>query len=99
MKEMSLRLLLAAALGVSALPFSIHGFGADSDPSRVAAGGIGFLGAGAWAVAAIGLTAGAGLYLVAAITTVLVMPSSFYSVKAHLNSLVIPKKGSYIDFS
>ena len=73
---------------------SLYGFGAASDPARVAAGivaGIGFLGAGAiirreegivaglttaatiWAVAAIGLAAGAGLYLVSAVTTAVVL--------------------------
>ena len=118
--EMSLRLLIAAALGaiigyqreragkqaglrthvlisVGAALFtvaSIYGFGAAGDPARVAAGivaGIGFLGAGAiirggegivaglttaatiWAVAGIGLAAGAGLYLVSAVTTVIVL--------------------------
>ncbi|MAF85682.1 MAG: magnesium transporter MgtC [Dehalococcoidales bacterium] len=118
--EMSLRLLLAAALGAiigyqreragkpaglrthvlicaGAALFtivSIYGFGAASDPARVAAGvvaGIGFLGAGAiirgghgivaglttaatiWAVAGIGLAAGSGLYLVAAVTTAIVL--------------------------
>ena len=118
--EMSLRLLLAAALGtiigfqreragkqaglrthvlicLGAALFtiaSLYGFGASSDPSRVAAGvvvGIGFLGAGVilrrtegilaglttaatiWAVAGIGLAAGAGLYLVSAVATALVL--------------------------
>ena len=73
---------------------SLYGFGAASDPARVAAGivaGIGFLGAGAiirrgegvveglttaatiWAVAAIGLAAGAGLYLLSAVTTVVIL--------------------------
>ena len=118
--EMSLRLLLAAALGaiigyqreragkpaglrdnilicVGAAVFtitSIYGFGATGDAARVAAGvvaGIGFIGAGAiirggegivaglttaatiWAVAGIGLAAGAGLYLVSAVTAVIVL--------------------------
>ena len=73
---------------------SVYGFGAFSDPARVAAGvvaGIGFIGAGAiirrgegvveglttaatiWAVAAIGLAAGAGLYLVSAVAAVLAL--------------------------
>ena len=73
---------------------SIYGFGAISDPARVAAGvvaGIGFIGAGAiltreggiveglttaatiWAVAGIGLAAGAGLYLASAVTSLLVL--------------------------
>jgi len=117
---MSLRLLLAAALGaiigyqraragkpaglrdytlicVGAALFtvaSIYGFGADVDPARVAAGivtGVGFLGAGAiirreegiiaglttaatiWVVAAIGLAAGAGLYVVSAVAAVIAL--------------------------
>ena len=73
---------------------SIYGFGAISDPARVAAGvvaGIGFIGAGAiltreggiveglttaatiWAVAGIGLAAGAGLYLASAVASLLVL--------------------------
>jgi putative Mg2+ transporter-C (MgtC) family protein len=73
---------------------SIYGFGAASDPSRVAAGvvvGVGFLGAGVilhreggivaglttaatiWVMAAIGLAAGAGLYIIAAVTAVIVL--------------------------
>jgi putative Mg2+ transporter-C (MgtC) family protein len=73
---------------------SIYGFGATSDPSRIAAGvvaGVGFLGAGAiihaqdgglhglttassiWAVAAIGLAAGAGMYIVAPVATGIVL--------------------------
>ena len=73
---------------------SMYGFGAASDPTRIAAGivaGIGFLGAGAilrsrpgivaglttaatiWAVAGIGLVAGAGLYLVSAVATFLIL--------------------------
>ena len=69
---------------------SLYGFGAATDPARIAAGvvvGIGFLGGGVvirrveegivaglttaatiWAVAGIGLAAGAGLYLVSAVT-------------------------------
>ncbi len=118
--EMSLRLLLATALGAiigyqrerAAKPAglrthilicvgsalfaiaSLYGFGAAADPARVAAGivaGIGFIGAGAimrtsegivaglttaatiWAVAGIGLAAGAGLYLVSAVTTAIIL--------------------------
>lgn len=118
--EISLRLLLAAALGAiigyqrerahkpaglrthiliclgSALftVISEFGFGASVDTSRIAAGvvaGIGFLGGGAiirnqegivvglttassiWAIAAIGLAAGAGMYIAAAVATVLVL--------------------------
>lgn len=73
---------------------SSYGFGAATDPARVAAGivtGIGFLGAGAiirsgegivvglttaatiWVVAAIGLAAGAGLYLISAVTTAIAL--------------------------
>jgi len=73
---------------------SLYGFGAVTDPARVAAGivaGIGFLGAGAiihqegglvaglttaatiWTVAAVGLAAGAGLYLVSAVTTAIIL--------------------------
>lgn len=73
---------------------SIYGFGAASDPARIAAGvvvGIGFLGAGVilrrtegivaglttaatiWAVAGIGLAAGAGLYLVSTVTTAIIL--------------------------
>jgi putative Mg2+ transporter-C (MgtC) family protein len=73
---------------------SIYGFGAGSDPSRVAAGvvvGVGFLGAGVilhrqggivaglttaatiWVMAGIGLAAGAGLYIVAAVTAAIVL--------------------------
>jgi len=119
--EMTLRLLLAAALGaiigyqreragkaaglrthvlicVGAALFtvaSIYGFGAATDPARIAAGvvvGIGFLGGGViirrveegivaglttaatiWAVAGIGLAAGAGLYLVSAVTAAIML--------------------------
>ena len=117
--EMSLRLLLAAALGaiigyqreraskpaglrthilicVGASLFtvvSIYGFSV-ADTARVAAGvvaGIGFIGAGAilrsgegivaglttaatmWAVAGIGLAAGAGLYIVSVVATVITL--------------------------
>lgn len=124
--EMTLRLLLAAALGaaigyqreragkvaglrdhilitVGAALFtvaSIFGFSGAVDPSRVAAGvvaGVGFIGAGVifrgeegvaglttaasiWVTAAIGLAAGAGLYLLAVIVTlvtigILMIPS------------------------
>jgi len=117
--DISLRLLLAAALGAgigyqrerankpaglrthmlislgSALftVVSIFGFSGTVDPSRVAAGvvtGIGFIGAGVilrgvrgehvvglttaasiWAVAAIGMAAGVGMYLIATVVTVI----------------------------
>ena len=118
--EMTLRLLLAAALGaiigyqreragkqaglrtlvlvcVGAALFtiaSIQGFSTVADPSRVAAGivvGVGFLGAGAilhreggiveglttaatiWVVAAIGLAAGAGMYIISAVASALIL--------------------------
>jgi putative Mg2+ transporter-C (MgtC) family protein len=118
--EMSLRLLLAAALGavigyqreragkpaglrthvlicLGAALFTVtstFGFGEAAEHTRVAAGvvtGIGFLGAGAiirgghgivvglttaatiWIVAAIGIAAGTGLYLISAVVTVIVL--------------------------
>ena len=74
---------------------SLYGFGATSDPARIAAGvvvGIGFLGGGViirrieegivaglttaatiWAVAGIGLAAGAGLYLVSAVAAAIML--------------------------
>ena len=74
---------------------SLYGFGAASDPARIAAGvvvGIGFLGGGViirrveegivaglttaatiWAVAGIGLAAGAGLYLVSAVAAAIML--------------------------
>lgn len=73
---------------------SMYGFGAASDPARVAAGvvvGVGFLGAGVilhreggivaglttaatiWVMAGIGLAAGAGLYLIAAVAAAIVL--------------------------
>jgi len=88
---------------------SIYAFGAEADPSRVAAGivaGVGFLGAGAiirrgeglvflgagaiirrgeglvagmttaatiWAVAGIGIAAGAGFYLIAAVAAAIIL--------------------------
>ena len=119
--EISLRLLLAAALGAAIgyqrtwakkpagfrthalvslgvaifTVVSTHGFaGGSIDPSRVAAGvvtGIGFIGAGAiirerirgnmvvgittaaslWTVAAIGMAAAVGLYIISGVATVL----------------------------
>jgi len=93
-KPAGLRTNLLVCVGAALITIvSIHGFGASSDPSRVAAGivvGIGFLGAGTiiryrgavlglttaatiWSVAAIGLALGAGLYLIAAITAVMVL--------------------------
>lgn len=123
--EMTLRLLLAAALGAcigyqreragkaaglrthiliatGASLFtiaSIFGFSGEVDPSRVAAGivtGIGFIGAGVifrgmgrdriaglttassiWAAAAVGLTAGVGLYLISVIATIIIVGTLF----------------------
>jgi len=119
MLELSLRLLLAAAMGavvgyqreragkaagrrthalisLGAALFtvvSIEGFGFGVDTSRVAAGvvaGVGFIGAGAilhrnggiveglttaatiWAVAAVGLAAGTGMYAISVVTTAIV---------------------------
>ena len=116
--EMTLRILLAAALGGiigyqrekahrpaglrthmlistgAALFTVISAFGFPAaDPSRIAAGivtGVGFLGAGTilhrtrvveglttaasiWAIAAIGMAAGAGMYIIAAVTTAVVV--------------------------
>jgi putative Mg2+ transporter-C (MgtC) family protein len=118
--EVSLRLLLAAALGAAigyqreragkpaglrthvliclgAALFTVTstlGFGEAAEHTRVAAGvvtGIGFLGAGAiirgghgivvglttaatiWVVAAIGIAAGTGLYLISAVVTAIVL--------------------------
>jgi putative Mg2+ transporter-C (MgtC) family protein len=118
--EVSLRLLLAAALGAAigyqreragkpaglrthvliclgAALFTVtstFGFGEAAEHTRVAAGvvtGIGFLGAGAiirgghgivvglttaatiWVVAAIGIAAGTGLYLISAVVTAIVL--------------------------
>ena len=94
-KQAGLRTLVLICVGAAIFTVaSIYGFGAASEPARVAAGvvvGIGFLGAGiimhreggivaglttaatVWAVAGIGLAAGAGLYLVAAVATALVL--------------------------
>lgn len=93
-KPVGLRTLVLISTGAALFTVaSIYGF-EDADPTRIAAGivtGIGFLGAGAiirrrvggvegittaaaiWVVAAIGLAAGAGLYLMATVTTVIVM--------------------------
>ncbi len=94
-KPAGLRTHILICLGAALFTVaSIYGFGAASDPSRIAAGvliGVGFLGAGIimrtgegivaglttaatiWAVAGIGLAAGAGLYLVSAVATVLIL--------------------------
>jgi putative Mg2+ transporter-C (MgtC) family protein len=93
-KPVGLRTLVLISTGAALFTVaSVYAFG-DGDPTRVAAGvvaGIGFLGAGAilrrrtggiegittasviWVVAAIGLAVGAGLYLIATVTTVVVM--------------------------
>jgi putative Mg2+ transporter-C (MgtC) family protein len=94
-KAAGLRTYTLVSLGAALFTVvSLYGFGAGSDPSRVAAGvvvGIGFLGAGAivrglrgdggvaglttaasiWMVAAIGLAAGAGMYLLSAIAALI----------------------------
>jgi len=94
-KPAGLRTHILICLGAALFTVaSIYGFGAVSDPARIAAGivaGIGFIGAGAilrsgegivaglttaatiWAVAGIGLTAGAGLYLISAVATALML--------------------------
>ncbi len=94
-KPAGLRTHILICLGAALFTVaSIYGFGAASDPARIAAGvliGVGFLGAGIimrtgegivaglttaatiWAVAGIGLAAGAGLYLVSAVATVLIL--------------------------
>ena len=94
-KPAGLRTHILIGLGAALFTVaSIYGFGAASDPARIAAGvliGVGFLGAGIimrtgegivaglttaatiWAVAGIGLAAGAGLYLVSAVATVLIL--------------------------
>ena len=94
-KPAGLRTHVLICLGAAVFTVaSIYGFGAASDPARIAAGvlvGVGFLGAGVilrtsegivaglttaatiWAVASIGLAAGAGMYLVAAVATVLIL--------------------------
>jgi|TARA_B100002003_G_scaffold238298_1_gene256347 putative Mg2+ transporter-C (MgtC) family protein len=93
-KPVGLRTLILISTGAALFTVaSVYAFG-DGDPTRVAAGvvaGIGFLGAGVilrrrtggiegittasviWVVAAIGLAVGAGLYLIATVTTVVVM--------------------------
>jgi len=94
-KPAGLRTHVLISLGAAVFTVaSIYGFGAASDPARIAAGvllGVGFLGAGVilrtgegivaglttaatiWVVASIGLAAGAGMYLVAAVATVLIL--------------------------
>ncbi|MFC1912729.1 MgtC/SapB family protein [Chloroflexota bacterium] len=94
-KPAGLRTYVLISLGAAVFTVaSIYGFGAASDPARIAAGvliGVGFLGAGIilrtsegivaglttaatiWAVASIGLAAGAGMYLVAAVAAVLIL--------------------------
>jgi putative Mg2+ transporter-C (MgtC) family protein len=93
-KPAGFRTLLLVCVGATLFTVvSAYGFGATSDPARVAAGivvGIGFLGAGTilreegmvvglttaatiWAVAAIGLALGVGLYLLAAVSAAMVL--------------------------
>jgi putative Mg2+ transporter-C (MgtC) family protein len=58
---------------------STYAFGNGADPGRVAAGVVAGIGEGLttaatiWAVAAIGLAAGAGLYIVSVVTTAVVI--------------------------
>ncbi|MEE9366319.1 MAG: MgtC/SapB family protein [Dehalococcoidales bacterium] len=94
-KQAGLRTHILISVGAALISLlSIYGFGAASDPARVAAGvvvGVGFLGAGVilhrqggivaglttaatiWVVAGIGLAAGTGLYIIAAVATALVL--------------------------
>ena len=81
-KTAGLRTHVLICVGAALFTVASYGFGDAADPSRIAAGvvaGIGFLGAGLttaatiWAVAGIGLAAGAGLYLISAVATVLVL--------------------------
>ena len=94
-KEAGLRTIVLICVGAALFTItSIYAFGAEADPSRVAAGivaGVGFLGAGAiirrgeglvagmttaatiWAVAGIGIAAGAGFYLIAAVAAAIIL--------------------------
>ncbi|UCG09902.1 MAG: MgtC/SapB family protein [Dehalococcoidia bacterium] len=94
-KVAGLRTIVLICVGAALFTLtSIYAFGAEADPSRVAAGivaGIGFLGAGAiirrgegvvaglttaatiWAAAGIGMAAGAGFYLIAAVATAIIL--------------------------
>ncbi len=94
-KEAGLRTIVLICAGAALFTLtSIYAFGAEADPSRVAAGivtGVGFLGAGAiirrgeglvaglttaatiWAAAGIGMAAGAGFYLIAAVATAIIL--------------------------
>ena len=94
-KEAGLRTIVLICVGAALFTItSIYAFGAEADPSRVAAGivaGVGFLGAGAiirrgeglvaglttaatiWAAAGIGMAAGAGFYLIAAVATAIIL--------------------------
>jgi len=94
-KQAGMRTYVLISTGAALVSLvSIYGFGAASDPSRVAAGvvvGVGFLGAGVilhrqggiveglttaatiWVMAGIGLAAGTGLYLIAAVAAAIVL--------------------------
>jgi putative Mg2+ transporter-C (MgtC) family protein len=94
-KQAGLRTHILISVGAALISLiSIYGFGAASDPARVAAGvvvGVGFLGAGVilhrqggivaglttaatiWVAAGIGLAAGTGLYIIAAVATAIVL--------------------------
>jgi putative Mg2+ transporter-C (MgtC) family protein len=94
-KQAGLRTIILICVGAALFTLtSIYAFGAEADPSRIAAGivaGVGFLGAGAiirrdeglvaglttaatiWAIAAIGMAAGAGFYLISAVATLIIL--------------------------
>jgi len=94
-KVAGLRTIVLICVGAALFTItSIYAFGAEADPSRVAAGivtGVGFLGAGAiirrgeglvagmttaatiWAVAGVGIAAGAGFYLIAAVAAAIIL--------------------------
>ena len=94
-KQAGLRTHVLICVGAALFAIiSAYGFGAASDPARIAAGivvGVGFIGAGVilhreggavaglttaatiWAVAGIGLAAGAGLYIVSAVATAIIL--------------------------
>lgn len=94
-KQAGLRTIILICVGAALFTLtSIYAFGAEADPSRIAAGivaGVGFLGAGAiirrdeglvaglttaatiWVIAAIGMAAGAGFYLISAVATLIIL--------------------------
>jgi len=94
-KQAGLRTLVLVSVGAALFTIvSIQGFSTVADPARVAAGivvGVGFLGAGAilrreggivdglttaatiWVVAGVGLAAGAGMYIISAVASALIL--------------------------